>query len=125
MSIEVVLRVEPGYVWLQCTGTHSLSGMKGVFQAAMEAALQHSKDRILIDACGVSGQVPFMDRYEASKFFAEQVKERAPGRIRKVALLFPEPMVDPSRFGQTVAINRGLNAKVFSRMEEAVEWLGR
>jgi hypothetical protein len=91
----------------------------------MDAALEHDKDRILIDAREVTGQMPFLDRYDASKFLAEQAKERAPNKIRKVALVFDAPMIDQARFGQTAAINRGLNAKVFSQIDEAVEWLGR
>ncbi len=122
-SIEI--RIESGHVCLRCSGTHSLPGMIAVFQAAMDAALQHDKCKILIDARGVTGQIPFMDRYDSSKFLAEQVKERAPGRIKKVAMVFEAPMIDPSRFGQTVAINRGLNTKMFSEIDEAVEWLGR
>jgi hypothetical protein len=30
---------------------------------------------------------------------------------------------DPERFGETVAVNRGMDVKTFEEMNEAVEWL--
>jgi hypothetical protein len=38
-------------------------------------------------------------------------------------LVVNQEMIDPDRFGVTVAMNRGLNGNVFSTEEEAIAWL--
>ena len=34
-----------------------------------------------------------------------------------------EPLRDPGRLGETVAVNRGMDVKVFETLEDAIEWL--
>lgn len=48
--------------------------------------------------------------------------EAAAGWI-KLALVAPERLIDPDRFGQVVAQNRGLQVKVFAEEVGALEWL--
>ncbi|MBL8107761.1 MAG: hypothetical protein JNJ72_19490, partial [Anaerolineales bacterium] len=40
----------------------------------------------------------------------------------KVAVLYRKEEID--WFAETVSKNRGLNAKIFSQMDEALKWLG-
>jgi hypothetical protein len=40
------------------------------------------------------------------------------------AYVLKEPVLDPQRFGQTVAVNRGMNVKTFDNVEQARTWLG-
>jgi hypothetical protein len=44
-------------------------------------------------------------------------------RNTRFACLGTEPMVDRGRFGETVAVNRGLKVKVTESLEEALRWL--
>ena len=39
------------------------------------------------------------------------------------AYVIKEPLRDVERFGETVAVNRGMNVRTFERLEEAFEWL--
>ena len=94
-----------------------------VYRGAVEAALEHRKSRILIDAMAVTGEVTVTQRYAGSVFLTTQIKERAIGAIRKVAICGYEPLVDPNRFGELVAVNRGVNLKVMTHRGEAVAWL--
>jgi hypothetical protein len=32
-------------------------------------------------------------------------------------------VLDPDRFGETVAVNRGMPVRVFDNLEEALKWL--
>jgi hypothetical protein len=41
----------------------------------------------------------------------------------RVAFVASEAFVDPRRFGESVARNRGLNLRVFTDMNEALGWL--
>ena len=42
----------------------------------------------------------------------------------QIAVYGHQPFVDPGRFGETVALNRGANVKVSERLDEARAWLG-
>jgi hypothetical protein len=42
----------------------------------------------------------------------------------QVAVYGRQPLIDPSRFGETVALNRGAKVKVSERLDEALAWLG-
>jgi len=44
------------------------------------------------------------------------------GKIR-MAIVGSEPYIDPDRFGETVATNRGGDVGVFTSMTDALAWL--
>ena len=41
----------------------------------------------------------------------------------KFAYVIHEPLRDPERLGENVAVNRGMDVKTFEDRNEAVEWL--
>jgi len=59
-----------------------------------------------------------MDRYSMGAQFAASAKFGL-----KVVLVAPPEVIDPNRFGVTVARNRGLDSNVFSSEAEAIAWL--
>jgi hypothetical protein len=99
MRIDVDISVETDYVCLCCTGTYSLSEVKRLYQSAIDAALEHHKSK------------------------AEQIVGRAFGKIGRFAVVGQEPLIDEERFGETVAVNRGINAKATTSLDEAISWL--
>ena len=48
---------------------------------------------------------------------------KAYGIVPRFAYVAHAPVRDPERFGETVAVNRGMNVKVFETPEDAMEWL--
>ena len=41
----------------------------------------------------------------------------------KFAYIIHQPLRDPDRFGETVAVNRGMNVKTFEDTNAAMQWL--
>ena len=41
----------------------------------------------------------------------------------RFAYVLEEPMLDPERFGETVAVNRGMRVRAFDNLEAARAWL--
>ena len=41
----------------------------------------------------------------------------------RFAYVLEEPMLDPDRFGETVAVNRGMIVRAFDNLEAARAWL--
>jgi len=56
---------------------------------------------------------------ETNRLIAEYRMPRAP----RFAYVMNEPLRDPRRYGETVAVNRGMTVKTFETIEEAFKWL--
>jgi hypothetical protein len=100
--------------------------LAATFEAALElcmAAIRHARDEnlsdIVVNIHGISGidTVTTFMRYE----LAVQLAQNA-GNLR-VALVVPETLMDPQKFAMLMAQNRGVNADVFTRETDALEWL--
>jgi hypothetical protein len=49
---------------------------------------------------------------------------RGVSRGTPFAYALEEPVLDPKRFGETVALNRGMNVKTFHNLNDALRWFG-
>jgi SpoIIAA-like len=123
MSLKVEVLEEDEYVCLRCSGSLTIDELKKLYSQAIDAALEHKRSDILIDGREVTGDLSTFERYESSEFLAKEIRQRALGKIRKIAVCAKEPPVDPKRFGETIAVNRGINAKVTTDLNEAIAWL--
>jgi len=123
MSVEIEISLAPDHIRLDCSGTCStLSELKAVFQQAVTLARDNQRRKILILANAVRGELTTQDRYEGARFLTDQVFH-APEWISAIAVVGQPPLIDPARFGETVARNRGINGRVFTDQDEAVAWI--
>ena len=108
------------------TGTFSLDEAKRTFLEILDAvALQKSKG-ILIDGRTLVGKPEVIERFFYGQFTAEMVisyEDRGVSAGTPFAYVLKEPVLDPKRFGETVAVNRCMNMKAFENPEEALKWL--
>ena len=44
-------------------------------------------------------------------------------RAPRFAYVMNQPLRDPGKYGETVAVNRGMSVKTFETLEEAFAWL--
>jgi L-ribulose-5-phosphate 3-epimerase UlaE len=88
------------------------------------AGTQHARSlglrELLLDGNGLSAYEPpsILDRYQ----FITTLADIAAGAMR-IAIVLPEEVLDPQRFGTLVATNRGLVSNVFTSEETALAWL--
>ena len=110
------------------TGKFSLDEAKRTFLDILEAvALQKSK-KVLIDGRTLAGEPEVIERFFYGSFAAEMVmshKDRGVSAGTPFAYVLIEPVLDPKRLGETVALNRLMNVKVFENPEDALKWLYR
>ena len=59
-----------------------------------------------------------MDRYQTAIYGQHMI-----GKVSKLALVRPLAMFGADRFMETVAVNRGINLKLFEDLDEAIAWL--
>ena len=67
-----------------------------------------------------------MERFNiAQSFTLKYFEEIKAGRVSHIrfAYLGNYPMIDPNKFGETVAVNRGLTLKATTDLKEALDWL--
>lgn len=123
MSIEVETRIEKDYLFFRFCGEYSIHEATRVFKFIIDTAVENIKSRILVDVFNLRGYITVIERFQMSEFLAMYAQENALGKIYKMAFAGNEPLVDRGRFGETVAVNRGLRTKVFTDLDEALAWV--
>jgi hypothetical protein len=126
MNQEIVS--ERGFIHVRCSGNFSLPEATAKFLLIMEAVLQHQKGKVLVDVRELQGSPSTSERYLYSTFVADHVIRTMNRSCQapRFVYLGEIPIIDPERFGETVARNRGVDAKAYETHEikEALAWLG-
>lgn len=95
------------------------------FIELLDEAVHSGATKVLIDGRQMTGNPRDAERFLYGEFAAwatlDVMKQH---KVRmKFAYVIHEPLRDPERFGETIAVNRGMNVKTFEDKNEAVEWL--
>ena len=107
-------------------GEFSLAEAKRVSAEAIMAASDRKIPRVLFDARAVTGTLSHLERFQYGSYVADFSAKAAlsagqsPARF---AFLATEPLMDPSRFGESVAVSKGMSVRVFDRLDLALAWL--
>ena len=107
-------------------GPFSLPEAQMQFIDTLDAAVKHRARKILVDGRAVTGEPLLIQRFLYSEFAADAVGtvcERGLTSPPQFAYVLLEPVLDPGRFGQIVALNRGMNLQVFDNLPDAEQWL--
>jgi hypothetical protein len=125
MAIVQQINFESGRLNVDAQGEFSLEEAKSAFLEMLSAIAQYRAQRVLFDGRNVKGNPEDLERFYYGEFAAKHTL-RLVGEhkiVPQFAYVITEPLRDPRRFGETVALNRGMHIKVFAALEEAVEWL--
>jgi hypothetical protein len=92
----------------------------------MMVAASQKQSKILIDCSRVTGTWTPDDRYAFGSFLAAEVQRRATQfpSIPRIAIYAVAPLMDPNRYTQTVANNRGAQMRASDSLLELMSWLG-
>lgn len=122
-QITISFNSDQHYLLVTVEGWYTLSNAIAIFKTAIDHSLLHEKKSLLIDINKLSGTIPLTDRFTFAETTSGYFIQKAVGKINRLAVVGKEPIVDPDRFGETVARNRGLNVLVFTDLEQAIQWL--
>ncbi len=128
----MVLRIIPeaGFLRVVATGEFSLEEAESAFLNVIDAAAEHMCERILFDGRELTGEPNSIERFFYGEFAAEMCVDflyvlfKRGYKTPKFAFVLKEPVLDPGRYGETVATKRGMIVKAFSDLDGAQEWLG-
>ena len=130
ISLEVrpeEVRAEPGVLYVAGSGQFVLADARRKFLRVLDAVDQNNATKVLFDGRAIRGKPETIERFWYGEFAAEAVSrfmiEGAVRRAPQFAYVLHEPVLDPKRLGETVAVNRGMWVKAFDNLEDAREWL--
>ena len=127
MSMVIETIAESGYLRVGAMGEFSLDEAKRTFLEVLEAVAQHKVKKVLFDGRRLTGEPYTMERFYYGEFVAQAVwrfVDRGVSPATKFAYVLEEPVLDPQKFGETVAVNRGMFVKTFDNVDGALGWLG-
>jgi hypothetical protein len=127
MDMSVSIGAGSGLLRVMVTGEFALEEAQRTFLEILDAVARHHTDKILLDGRELTGEPTTIQRFLFSAFAAQAVvrysREHRASRALQFAYVLQEPVLDPQRFGETVAVNRGMWVKVFDNPEDALGWL--
>lgn len=109
------------------SGPFDLSEAQETFNDILAALVEHQVKKVLVDGRNITGDPQPLERFYYSRYVADAVAQmvnRARIEVPRFAYVLEEPVLDPNRFGETVAVNRGMRIKVFDNLKQAEWWLG-
>jgi hypothetical protein len=126
MGMTLRIGAESGLLRVIATGDFSSGEAERGFLEILDAVARHKANKILFDGRELKGDPEIMERFFYGTFVANAVVtyviEHGVPRPQ-FAYVLKEPLLDPQRFGETVAVNRGMWVKAFDNLEAALEWL--
>jgi hypothetical protein len=127
MTMIVNTTVKPDVLLVRVGGEFSLDEAKRTFLEIISAIEKNNSEKVLFDGREIKGNPTVIDRFYYGEFAAgsvAQLKERTTyDSDPRFAYVLHEPVLDPMRFGEIVAVNRGMRGKAFANIDEAVKWL--
>jgi hypothetical protein len=126
MSMIQEVAAESGFLRVVVRGSFSLVEAKRTFMELLEAVARAGVRKVLLDGRRLAGNPKSLERFYYGEFAAEAVAkyaDRGVPRSTQFAYVLNVPVLDPRRFGETVAVNRGMNVKAFDSLDDAFRWL--
>jgi len=128
--MEIVISNELDFLCATATGEYSLEAAKRTFLEILDAVVVHHSSRILFDGRELTGKPTMIERLYYSDFAAREVRNlvrrmahEAHPQGYRFAYVLREPILDPRRFGENVAVNRGMWVRTFTEFDTAAAWL--
>ena len=115
------------YVYVTATGEFSLDEAQRRFLEMLESVAVAKLTKVLFDGRTLVGEPKMIERFYYGEFAARSVASfasRGVSPATRFAYVLEEPMLDPERFGETAAVNRGMIVRAFDNLEAARAWLG-
>jgi len=128
MTMKLEICPESGFLRVGATGEFSLEEARRTFLEMLEAVALHKVGKVLFDGRALVGEPEMMERFYYGSFVARAIGESLRhGKLSgptQIGYVLEEPILDPQKFGESVAVNRGMFLKIFDNLPDALGWLG-
>ena len=128
MKLTLRIAADEGLLYAIYSGDFALAEAERTFLQILEALERHKMQKVLVDGRAITGEPETMERFFYGEFVAEEVtklRNRVMCHNPQFAYVLVVPVLDRRRFGETVAVNRGMFVKAFDNLNDALQWLNR
>lgn len=105
------------YIFIDYDEPYTLNNLIALMKEASDFCAAEHSEKLLVSIYNMPGKVSTLDRFElgiqGTLIFRAKIK---------IALVYRKDELN--FFAENVAVNRGMNARIFSDMNEAKNWLG-
>lgn len=125
MTMRLTTSVEGGIVRAAAAGTFALDDAKEQFVRLLGAVAEHKAAAVLFDGRELMGEPQVIERFFYGEFVAAAYARHRviQGLSTRFAYVLKEPVLDPHRFGESVAVSQGMEVKAFDDVAVALAWL--
>ena len=109
---------EEAYLHFDYTGEFSEVLGKRCIDVMVEACSQVQISKALLDCRNMTGEIQMFSSFMVAEYGIKMI-----GIISKTAIVVREDQMLHSNFVENVAVNRGVNFKIFTDADEAIDWL--
>jgi hypothetical protein len=119
VSCKLTIEERPGYLHVKVTGARTPENALRFLEEAYAACVEKGRSALLLES-NLSG--PSLDTASIYRVVLQKVEDGA--KLAKIAYVVAS-VDDPAMpmFAETVARNRGVNARLFQSVEAAARWL--
>lgn len=123
MSQEIHIEIKDDHLLAVFSGHFEFKTNRDLMVDILMECITNKKNRVLFDLRLLKGNMTTYERYDIATYIANLAMQHKETSRIQIAVVGNPPLIDPNRFGETVARNRGLNIKVSNEMDEVLEWL--
>jgi uncharacterized protein (UPF0264 family) len=120
MSYTLTMRTETDYLHVEATGIRTRDTVLGVATDCIAACKEHGYRRLLVDVQRMTGRLLTMEVYDLAKKDFPRIRQNLGVRVVIIDL---DDNRDRFQFLEDVAVNEGIDLRVFSNAKQALEWL--
>ena len=106
-----------GYLYVEYSEPYQFNKLIDLMKEVRVVCETESYQKFLVNISGMTGRVTTMERFELALKGVSLFQFKG-----KYAIVYRKEEIN--RFAENVGANRGLNARIFSDMDEALKWLG-
>lgn len=99
-----------------------LEDVKRYGMAIIAACLDGDCDRALLDERELKYNLSIADTFKLAEYYANQMQKLLP-KVIKTAIVCDQKFMKEAAFWENTSANRGLNVKVFTSIDSAMQWL--
>lgn len=116
MPFDVTVRRQPDFTSVTVTGPASLDAFVDLITGMAAETRRRGDRRVLVDLLGVLGELKFTDHFQMGTQAAQHLRH-----LDKLASVVPPERI--THTSEKVAVKQGFQLRVFTSLEEAVQWL--
>jgi hypothetical protein len=120
MEYRLTVQQRPGYVHATAVGERTPENARRFLKEAYEACVQAGRPSVLLEM-NLAG--PSLSMTSIFEVISDRVADGL--KLQKIAYVDSAPQLSSAFFAETVAINRGVNVRLFKSVAEAERWLAQ